>query len=371
MKPRVLADKYILSERPIDEGAQAKIYHATDIHTQTIYAAKVLSDINETTVTRLRREVQSQQQINHQNSMPIIDFDQSFTWFIMPLADQVLQLIPKPLADSYLFKVIQACVETLIPAHNMGIIHRDISPKNILHINYEDNPRWVLSDWGFVRLHGQTTVVRTKGEGMGTAGYAAPELWDNPHEATRQSDIYSLGRVIAHCVLGKSPAPNKDLLPEADNTWYDIIHYTTRDDPEKRPTDMEEVKDMLNDIKYYLETGKRKRHRKVDIPKLKFTSSYLEMLDYLWNNGDPIEVTTTDIRSHLKTGLYENNQKLSYKPWSLIETGDAKNYRRLTLKGIGFLMGSEAIPEIIVNSSQGWIPEIGTNYITIDDLRKK
>lgn len=118
-------------------------------------------------------------------------------------------------------------------------MHRDVTPPNIVRITHDGQARWVIADFGLVRRpRGLTTVVRTMvGSEFGTAGFAAPEAWDDPHAMTAQADIYSLGRVVAWAVTGRLPAPNRTLLPD-DGPWRTFVQRATQDEPTARPISM-------------------------------------------------------------------------------------------------------------------------------------
>ncbi|MBN2503241.1 MAG: protein kinase [Anaerolineales bacterium] len=133
--------------------------------------------------------------------------------------------------------MVKDCALGLSVAHAEGYIHRDITPNNIFLLSDHNGERWVVSDWGLVRMHGKTTAVHTReGQGFGTMGFAAPEFWENAHDADAKADVYSLGRVVAWCTTGKWPSPNLPLVPNGD--WKEFVEIATNLDPNKRFQDM-------------------------------------------------------------------------------------------------------------------------------------
>jgi hypothetical protein len=103
-----------------------------------------------------------------------------------------------------------------------------------------------------------------------------------------------------------------------------------------------------------------------------FTPQMKRIVDLLWNEGAPIEVTRADLNSKIGPGAYGNHSKLSYEPWRLLEDGKSgsKKTRRLSSRGKMFAQGKVEIPrEIEQDPFQGeWKAAIGTTSVSIDDV---
>lgn len=93
------------------------------------------------------------------------------------------------IADKY--NIIKQLINALRCAHENGIIHRDVNPKNIMLTN---DLCVKLIDFGICKIKG----VSQKGTTYqyATNKYAAPEVCYHSENATERSDIYSLGAVI-------------------------------------------------------------------------------------------------------------------------------------------------------------------------------
>jgi serine/threonine-protein kinase len=91
---------------------------------------------------------------------------------------------------------------TRMDGQRMEIIHRDVSPSNIL-IDLEGNVR--LLDFGIARAKGDTDEFRT-GDGIvkGKLSFIAPEVFGSTR-ASASSDLYACGVVLYQLIAGRNP----------------------------------------------------------------------------------------------------------------------------------------------------------------------
>lgn len=76
------------------------------------------------------------------------------------------------------------------------IIHADIKPENIV---VSDRITSCLCDFGISRVMtalGTHTGLTTAGQGLGTAGFQGPELFEEDVVPTTMSDVYAFGGLI-------------------------------------------------------------------------------------------------------------------------------------------------------------------------------
>lgn len=115
--------------------------------------------------------------------------------------------------------------------HIIGIVHRDIQPKNIL-ISNEGTLK--LIDFDISRK--QHTGKNKDTELLGTAGYAAPEQYGFS-QTSEKSDIYSIGIVL------KEMCEKSNI--SVDENLQDIIEKCTQMDPDNRFQNVKQLKDAL------------------------------------------------------------------------------------------------------------------------------
>lgn len=120
---------------------------------------------------------------------------------------------PDRLSGEQILDLIRGVIDALEYAYSeMGLIHQDIKPANIL-IDDLENPR--LSDFGLSRCVAQGPKERLElglgnisktvtTEISGTPFYMAPELW-NSVKPSLKTDIYSLGVTFYHFLTAHHP----------------------------------------------------------------------------------------------------------------------------------------------------------------------
>ena len=97
----------------------------------------------------------------------------------------------------------------LAAVHEAGLVHRDVKTQNVMR---EQGGRIVLMDFGA----GIATEAGVQRDVAGTPMYLAPEVYAG-HQASRVSDIYSLGVLLYHLVTGVYPVSgrNRSAIAEA------------------------------------------------------------------------------------------------------------------------------------------------------------
>jgi serine/threonine-protein kinase len=218
-QPESVSEKglYRLAPRTLGIGTYSKVFKAENRDTGEVVALKRAKENNDARA-RIKREIEAQSLLApHPHIMPIYDHDPGHTWYTMPVAENTLLDLRDQLDEDGLVSILEDLSRALEVAHEQNMIHRDISPKNILALpgTTSGARRWVVADWGMVSRQygpGSPRLTRT-GMGMGTPGFDAPELDLDPTSATPAADVYSLGRVAAWFVMRVWPTSGHPLLP--------------------------------------------------------------------------------------------------------------------------------------------------------------
>ena len=159
---------------------------------------------------------------------------------------------PLPLAE---VRVLQKRVASALEAaHLHGVVHRDISPDNLIMPDGDVRSAKVI-DFGIARARraGETTILG--GAFAGKLNYASPEqLGLAGGDVTAKSDIYSLGLVLAEALLGRpidmagsqAELIDKRRVVPAELAWVEptmrpLLHAMLQPLPENRPSSMAEV----------------------------------------------------------------------------------------------------------------------------------
>ena len=196
----------------LGSGAMAIVYKAKQLSLNRIVAIKILPkrfSENPQYVERFYKEGQAAAKLNHNNIVQAIDVGEAggYHYFVMEYVEG--KTIYDDLANGHIFSeqesldIIIQVAEALKHAHERGLIHRDIKPKNIM-IDKENVVK--LADMGLARETADIETAKTEaGKAYGTPYYIAPEQIRGEIDIDGRVDLYALGGTFYHMVTGRVP----------------------------------------------------------------------------------------------------------------------------------------------------------------------
>jgi tetratricopeptide (TPR) repeat protein len=202
----VLADRYQI-EAALGQGGSGSVHRAWDRVLGEPIAIKILRPDRareRSWIMRLAREVKVARAIRHPNVCRVFELGQADGhWFVtMELGTgRTLRTLfeeghsaERPLADR--LADARAICAGLAAIHAVGIVHRDVTPQNVLRMV---DGRLVISDFGLAIELTATTTMHG-----GTPHYMPPETVLG-RRADQRSDVWQLGLILHELFFGRRP----------------------------------------------------------------------------------------------------------------------------------------------------------------------
>lgn len=194
----------------IGKGGMGIVYEAVQSRLGRRVALKVLSPhlaFNASFMQRFHAEARVLAHLLHPNIVTIFDMGVhgGLPYMLLERVEgRSLRTILKegPLPPLRALEVVDGVLDALECAHEVGIIHRDVKPENIL---ITPRGRVKLVDFGLAwnpDPEARTTKGRTR---VGTPMYMAPEQVRRPEGVDGRADLYSLGVVLLELLTGRPP----------------------------------------------------------------------------------------------------------------------------------------------------------------------
>ena len=250
----VLAGRYRMIA-PLGKGAVGEVWRADDLLLETPVALKLIHSGDSGARKHILHEVRLARQITHPAIRRVFDVGESDeeVFYSMELIDgEDLATLIRRLGRLPAEKVVdighQLCAG-LAAAHAQGILHRDLTPANVL-----------IDDDGFVQITDFGIAVPLDGSAghavVGTPAYMAPEQLGSGDPLSERTDIYALGLILYELLVGRPafdrrsdarPQPQRPstLFDDVDPQLEKAILKAIAPDPKGRPGSALELSNLL------------------------------------------------------------------------------------------------------------------------------
>jgi tRNA A-37 threonylcarbamoyl transferase component Bud32 len=215
----LIVGRYELEEL-VGEGGMSTVYRAYDTVLERRVAIKVLHEHfsrDPEYVERFKREARAIARLAHPNVVTVIDRGEwegrQFIVFEHVAGENLKAVIARegPLPVARALDLACQIARALAFAHELGIVHRDVKPHNVL---LAAGGTAKVTDFGIARALDADEALTETGTVLGTGQYLSPEQASG-ERGDERSDQYSLGVVTYELLTGRVPYAGDNLIAVA------------------------------------------------------------------------------------------------------------------------------------------------------------
>lgn len=258
------------------KGGRGSVYRAWQPSLKRVVAVKILSKElaqNREYLQRFLREAKVASKVSHKNIVRAFDINKhgGNVYLVMEYVagasvGDILRQRGK-VEPAHAMEIAQNVAEAIAYVSQVGIVHRDIKPDNIM-VTRERVAK--LLDLGLAKMRVEGDVGQSKGMAVGTPNYISPEQAMGRSDIDTRADIYSLGVTLFFVLTGRvpfegppevvmyrhihEPPPHpKNFRPDLSDSVCTLMFTMMAKRPEDRPASAGQV---VSDIEHLLRTGK-------------------------------------------------------------------------------------------------------------------
>jgi len=204
----IFAQRYEILEE-LGKGGMGEVYRVKDQTLEEEMALKIIKPeiaAHQGIIARFKNELKIARKIAHKHVCKMYDLNQEnetpYITMEYVKGEDLKNLIRVKgrLTQEEAVTIAEQVCEGLTGAHELGVIHRDLKPQNIM-IDEKGNAK--IMDFGIARSI-EAQGVTHSGVMIGTPDYMSPEQAEG-EEADERSDIYALGVILYEMVTGSVP----------------------------------------------------------------------------------------------------------------------------------------------------------------------
>jgi len=246
----------------LGRGGMGEVYEAIHTKTGEPAAVKVMTAaamVDARAIRRFEREIDLAAAVDSPHIVRMLEHSvahDSVLYLAMErldgaaLADDLHTV--RRLHQSIVLTMLRQVAKGISAAHAAGVIHRDLSPRNIFRHRNENEEVWKILDFGVSKLIGSQPSL-TGSAIVGTPGYISPEQAKGA-EVDHRCDLFALGCVAYRCLTGR-PAFRGDALA-------DIVYRVVNETP-LRPSRIAPLPPAV-DLVMAIALAKDREHRFAD-----------------------------------------------------------------------------------------------------------
>ena len=214
---KLVANRYLVGD-VLGAGGLCTVYRGEDLRKQSDIAIKVLpadkANVKEF-AARFHREVTTAKRIDHPNVAAISDSGElpgGGLFLVMELLkgtllSNALENGRMPAARALV--IARQMLVGLGRAHELGVVHRDVKPHNVMLIDVGGLETVKLFDFGIASNDRAAMKLTVPGTAFGTPEYIAPEQAKG-EKVDARADLYGVGVVLFEMLCGRLPFVCKD-----------------------------------------------------------------------------------------------------------------------------------------------------------------
>ncbi len=275
--PPACVGGYELLEQ-IGSGSMGVVHRACHSQTGEVAAVKLIAPsmiTDDVIINSMIREASVLCQLDHKRIVRFIDTGvaNGHVFLIMEYVAAIdLLAVLRSMTRAARIRVacglMRQVLDGLGHAHDLGVIHRDIKPRNILVSQHDRGLKVKLADFGLAKYFADAGLSRFSGENeiKGTLSYMAPEQIENSRYATPKSDLFSAAatlytlvsdaqiydcsdaRMPIDTILKNGPTPIQQYVHNPPSDLVQVLNRALSHDPHARYGNAAEMREALTQL---------------------------------------------------------------------------------------------------------------------------